>query len=384
MNRRNLCPKTYQKLKPQMHNIKMKYKIITMAAITMTFAACSSNQKPIDLTNEKKPEVDKYQTSMVSEKALSSSARLPGQLKPFNEVNIFPKVNGFVKTLYVDRGSVVKKGQLLVSLEAPEMESQLQAANSRYLQAQENAVASKEKYERLKQAAAVPGSVSPLDIDNALSRMKADDAMASAERSNVAAVRTMGGYLNIYAPFDGMIIERNVSPGALVSPGKATDQPMLVLQDINKLRLVVYIPEDYVDKVDLGEPVNFTFNAMPGQQHTAKISRSANALSTMHQEAVEIDVNNKNDRLKPGMYAEVQIPMLSGAKSILVPNTAIVRSTERQYVITVHNGKTAYADIKEGLTTRDSTEVFGDLKPGSLIITNANDEIKPGVAIASR
>ncbi|QEC65132.1 efflux RND transporter periplasmic adaptor subunit [Mucilaginibacter ginsenosidivorans] len=367
-----------------MHNIKMKYKIITMAAVTMAFAACSKNQKPIDLTNEKKPEADKYQTSMVSEKALSSSARLPGQLKPFNEVNIFPKVNGFVKTLYVDRGSVVKKGQLLVTLEAPEMESQLQVANSRYLQAQENAVASKEKYERLKQAAAVPGSVSPLDIDNALSRMKADDAMANAERSNVAAVRTMGGYLNIYAPFDGMIIERNVSPGALVSPGKPTDQAMLVLQDINKLRLVVYIPEDYVDKVDLDEPVNFTFNAMPGQQHTAKISRSANALSTMHQEAVEIDVPNKNDMLKPGMYAEVQIPMRSGAKSILVPNTAIVRSTERQYVITVHNGKTAYADIKEGLTTRDSTEVFGDLKPGSFIITNANDEIKPGVAIASR
>ena len=367
-----------------MHNIPMKYRNIIPAAIIVLFAACSGNQKPVDLSGQKDQSANKYQTGVISEKALSSFARLPGQLKPFNEVNIFPKVNGFVKTLYVDRGSIVKKGQLLVTLEAPEMESQLQAANSRYLQAQENAVASKEKYARLKQAAAEPGSVSPLDIDNALSRIKADEAVANSERSNVTAVRTMSGYLNIYAPFDGMIIQRNVSPGALVSPGKSTDQPMLILQDVSKLRLEVYVPEDYVDKVDLDKPVNFTFNAMPGEQHRAKISRSANALSTLHQEAIEIDVINKNERLKPGMYAEVQIPLLSGAKSLLVPNSAIVRSTERQYVITVNNGKAVYSDIKQGLATNDSTEIFGNLKPGSVIITNANDEIKPGTIIESK
>src|SRR6201996_309857 len=138
-----------------MHNNIMKYKIITIAVISMFFAACSDNQKPVDLTqSSNKKAANKYQFGTVSEKALSTSARLPGQLNPFNEVNIFPKVNGFVKQLYVDRGSVVKKGQLLVILEAPEMESQLEAANSRYLEAQEDAVASKEKYERLKEAAA--------------------------------------------------------------------------------------------------------------------------------------------------------------------------------------------------------------------------------------
>ncbi len=120
---------------------------------------------------------------------------------------------------------------------------------------------------------------------------------------------------------------------------------------------------------------------MPGQEQTAKISRSANALGSMHQEAIEIDVNNKNGQFKPGMYAEVKIPMLSGAKSLLVPNAAIVRSTERQYVIAVNNGKAAYVDIKEGLASHDSTEVFGNLKPGSRIITNANDEIKEGITI---
>ena len=198
----------------------MKYNIVLLAAVACLFAACSGNQKPVDLTAGKQSSSDKnkYQLGTVAEKALSSFARLPGQLNPYNEVNLFPKVNGFVKKLFVDRGSIVKKGQLLVTLEAPEMRSQLEAANSRYLQAQDNAQASKEKYLRLKEAAHEPGSVSPLELDNAVSKMKADEALAQSERSNVASVRTMQSYLNIFAPFDGMIVQRNVSPGG---PGSA-------------------------------------------------------------------------------------------------------------------------------------------------------------------
>ncbi|MDN3579848.1 efflux RND transporter periplasmic adaptor subunit [Mucilaginibacter flavus] len=360
----------------------MKLKLIIFIGCINLFAACSGDQKPVDLTATATTNTKKHaDIGTINERSLSGSARLPGQLKPFNEVNIFPKVNGFVKQLYVDRGAVVKKGQLLMTLEAPEMESQLQAANSRYLQAQENAVASKEKYQRLKEAAKEPGSVSPLDLDNASARMKADEAMARSEQSNVASVRTMQDYLNIRAPFDGMIVQRNVSPGALVAPGKGTDQPMLILQDISKMRLEVYIPEDYVDKVDLNQPVKFTYNAMPGTEQTAKISRSANALGSMRSEAIEIDIINQNDNLKPGMYAEVKIPMLSGAKSLLVPNGAIVRSTEREYVITVTDGKAALVDVKEGLARNDSTEVFGDLKAGGKILNHATDEVKQGDSI---
>ncbi|MCJ8208388.1 efflux RND transporter periplasmic adaptor subunit [Mucilaginibacter sp. RS28] len=360
--------------------MKRYKKPILLASIAASLYACSGNHKPVDLTesNTKTKATAQTQLATVAEKALSSAVRLPGQLKPFNEVNLFPKVNGFVKEVYVDRGSVVRKGQLLVRLEAPEMQAQVQAAKSRYLQAQENAQASSEKYQRLKEAAKEPGSVSPLDLDNALAKMKADAALASSERSNVTSVNTLQGYLNIYAPFDGMIVQRNVSPGALVTPGKATDQPMLVLQDTRKMRLEVYIPEDYVDKVDLGKQVKYTFNAMPGQQHTGKIARSANALGSMRSEAIEIDVYNDHQQLKPGMYAEVEIPMVSGARSLLVPNNAIIRSTEREYVIAVRDGKAALVDIKEGLTTHDSTEVFGSLKPNEHVVLNAGDELKEG------
>jgi len=355
----------------------MKYRSYLLIAITGLFAACAGNNKPVDLTAPTK-KAHKYTFGTVSEKALSSSARLPGQLVPFNEVNLFPKVNGFVKEVLVDRGSIVKKGQLLVILEAPEMEAQLQAANSRYVQAQENAQASKEKFGRLSEAAKEPGAVSPLDIDNANAKMKADQAMVKSEYSNVQSVKAMFGYLRIYAPFDGMIIQRNISPGALVAPGKTTDQPMLVIQDINKMRLTVYIPENYVDKVDLSQPVSFTFNAMPGQVHTAKISRSANSLGTLQSEAIEIDVANQNGQLKPGMYAEVKIPMRSGAKSLLVANNAIIRSTEREYVVKDSSGKAELVNIKEGMAGNDSTEVFGNLKANDKVLIHASDELKQG------
>ncbi|WP_240663466.1 efflux RND transporter periplasmic adaptor subunit [Mucilaginibacter limnophilus] len=333
------------------------------------------------MTAEKTAAGENFETGTVSEKRLSSYVRLPGQLKPFNEVNLFAKINSFVKQINVDRGSVVRKGQLLAVLEAPEMMSQVQAANARYLQAREAANASREKYRRLKEAAKEEGAVSPLDLDNALSKMRADEAVVLSEQSNAASVRDIQSYLNIRAPFDGMIVQRNVSAGALVGPGKASDQPMLVLQDTRKLRLEVMIPESYVDKVDLKQKVSFIFNALPGKENKAFISRSSNALSNQRSEAVEIDVENAGQRLKPGMYGEVKIPLILGAKSLIVPNNAIVRSTERQYVIKIKNGKAVYADIKEGIAGDEQTEVFGNLKTGDQILLHASDEIKEGQTI---
>lgn len=205
--------------------------------------------------------------------------------------------------------------------------------------------------------------------------------MVLSEKSNAASVSNIQAYLNIRAPFDGMIVQRNVSAGALVGPGKSTDQPMLVLQDTRKLRLEVMIPETYVEKVDLKQQVRFVFNALPGQENKAYISRSSNALGTQRSEAIEVDVNNRDQRLKPGMYGEVKIPLILGAKSLLVPNNAIVRSTERQYVIKVVNGKAVYADVKEGIAGEESTEVFGNLKAGDRIVLHAGDEIKEGQII---
>jgi RND family efflux transporter MFP subunit len=356
--------------------------ICSVLLISLALYSCSQTEKPVDLTIKTVTAAGKYETGRVTENPLSSYVKLPGQLKPFEEVNIYAKVNGFVQAVLADRGTRVRKGQVLVRLVAPEMESQVQMATSKYVQAQENAIASKEKYRRLKEAAKEEGAVAPLDLDNALAHMKADDAIVMAERSNVDVMNNVKSYLTITAPFDGVITQRNISAGALVGPGsKSNDQPMLVLQHLQKLRLEVYVPEAYVDQVDLKRPVHFVFNSMPEKIQEASISRSANALTNLRSEAIEIDIQNNNQELKPGMYAEVKVPLLSAAKSLLIPNNAIIRSTERQYVITVKNGKASFTDIKEGLKTKDSTEVFGALTGGDEILLHTTDEIKEGTVI---
>ena len=360
--------------------MKLRSAIIVTGIITA--CGCGNVEKPVDLTAAVTPETSKYEIGRITENPLSSYVKLPGQLKPFEEVNIYAKVNGFVDDVLVDRGSQVRKGQVLVRIIAPELESQVQIATSKYVQAQENAVASREQYRRLKDAAKEAGAVAPLDLDNALARMKADDARVMAEKSNVDVMNNIKSYLVITAPFDGFIIQRNISSGALVGPGtKTNDQPMLVLQHLKKLRLEVFIPEAYVDQVDLTRPVSFIFNSIPDKERKAKISRSANALTNMRSEAIEVDIQNDKQQLKPGMYAEVKVPLLSEAKSLLIPNNAIVRSTERQYVITVKDKKAQFVDIKEGLKAKDSTEVFGALAGGDQILLHATDEIKEGTPI---
>lgn len=356
----------------------MKQRFFTILILALCLAACGNNQKPVEFNKSPLNKDTKYVLDTVEEKGLSNTTRIPGILRPFNQVNIFPKASGFVKHILVDLGSKVKKGQLLMALEAPELESQLQSANSRYLQAREAALASTEKYRRLKEAGKEQGSVSPLDLDNAHSRMKGDQAIADAERANVASVKTMQDYLKVYAPFDGVIVDRNVSPGALVSAGKSSDLPMLVLQDLSKMRLEVSIPEDYVDKVDLAKKVSFRFNALPGEVMNAQISRMANSLGNMRQETIEIDVENVDNRLKAGMYAEVDVPLKSGSLSLLVPNASIVRSTERRYVVVSDKGIAKLIDVREGMKGTDQTEVFGALKAGMSIVSPANDEIKHG------
>jgi membrane fusion protein (multidrug efflux system) len=361
---------------PTMDTRKWVSSIILIACL----GACTSKESPKDFSGKSANLNNGYDIGTITQKGLASEVRLPGQLKPFDEVAIYPKANGFVKKVYVDRGSEVKKGQLLIELEAPEVESQLKAAQAQYLQAQEVARASEDKYRRLNDAAKEAGAVSSLDLDNALSKMRGDQAVASSQKANVTSVRSMQGYLTIRAPFDGVVIQRNVSPGALSGASKS-GQPMLILQHLQKLRLEVYIPEAYVEKVNLKKSVYVSFTAIPGLNRKAMISRSANSLGDGRSEAIEIDISNDDLVLKPGMYGEVKIPLMTAAHSLLVPNHTIVRSTENQYVIKVVNNKAVLTPIKEGLVGTDSTEIVGDIKPGDKIILHATDEIKDGTAI---
>ncbi len=362
-------------------------KIILCAMLAIFFMACGHDDPPADKGPAAKDVAasdpapgSQYVLGEVTEGKLGATADLPAVLKPFEMVDIYPKVNGFIREIPVDRGSEVRKGQLLVRLEAPEIEQQYYSARAKYLQVYALYLASKDDDDRLQVANRMPGTVSAHDLELARAKMMADSASAQGEIANYKALEATRDYLNVRAPFDGVITERNVHPGALVGPAqKEEDKPMLVLEQQNKLRLVIDVPEVYSNQLSGRSIVRFRVSTLPGRNFEGAISRSAGSLSTKYRsEAIEVDVNNTDRLLKPGMYAEVELPVSRSTNSLIVPGSAIVTSQEKRYVIRANNSVAHWVDVTEGNSRNDSTEVFGDLRPRDRIVVNATDEIKDG------
>jgi membrane fusion protein, multidrug efflux system len=325
----------------------------------------------------------RFKFAEVTAGKVGQEIQLPGEFVAFQEVNIYPKADGFVEKVLVDRGSLVRRGQVLMVLDAPETEQELVAARSNYLKAQAMLVASKEHYRRLQASSRITGSVSALDLESAQAHMMADSAAATGEQANFGALNLIKSYLIVRAPFDGVITERNVHPGALVGSGVHTSGPMLMLQQQNRLRLVVDIPENYSQGMKSGKEVTFQVNAIPGKLFKGAISRrSGNMSQKFRSETVEIDVNNTSGTIKPGMFAEIMLSPEGTQGALTVPSSAIVISTERQYVIRVNSsGYAEYVDVRQGQQSDTLTEVFGSLRVGDKIIANPRDDLKAGSKI---
>ena len=348
--------------------------------VMIIFASCENKE---DNKAKALPPVAKvYKTMQLQPRQISGDVQLPGVMQPFEIVMVYPKIGGFVKTVLVDRGSEVKKGQVLITLEAPEIEQQVAAAKLKYTQAQATYLTSKDRYRRLLETSKTPGTISPFDLEAAASKMQGDSATAQGEYANYKAQETIKGYLVVTAPFDGVITERNVHPGALAGPSAQNTKPMLILQQLSKLRLVVNIPEQYAAQVKDGDKVHYKTNALPGKDFTGEVSRSSQSLNNnFRSETIEIDVQNSNNQFKPGMYSEVLLPTSGNVNAFVVPKSAVVTTTEKKYVICVENNSAKWVDISEGNESKDSTEVFGNLHNGDEVIVNANYQLKDGTAI---
>ncbi len=376
-----LSPSLLPKPKSMKHKPSLAQLSIILFIISITSFSCSDVQKPVDITPKKDAATNEVALTTVTQKRLSSYIKLPGECTAFETVTIFPKVSGFVKTIYVDRGSAVKKGQLLMSLEAPEIIQRVETEKANLAKANELFLISKDKYERLLETSKTPGAVSPFDLQSAKSKMQSDAANLQAEESNIKALSEVQGYLTVRAPFDGVITERNIHPGALVGPAtKNDDKPMLTLQQLDKLRLIVNVPEAVASNIKEKEAIPFKLNAYPDKEFSAKVSRQSGVISdNVRSETVELDVPSHEGQIKPGMYAEVNFPLASSNNSYVIPASAIVHSTKGVYVVCVDNGKTKFIPVQEGINSKDQTEVFGNLQEGMKIMTHPSTEIEEGV-----
>jgi membrane fusion protein, multidrug efflux system len=357
----------------------MKNFIFPGAFLVILFISCHSAkpEKAKDSEADRKPH---YALSVVQTTGPSSMIKLPGQLAAYQEVSIFPKVNGYVKNVQVDIGSKVHQGQLLMTLEAPELEQSTMQAKEKYARTKADLSIDREHYNRLLEASQTAGAVSPLDLSFVKSKLESDSAVSNAAKSNWQMQETMQAYLVVTAPFSGVITERNVHPGALVSAESKDSKPMLELKEISRLRLQVDIPENLSGSLKVNDTISFYTSALPGKKITAHISReSMNVNAQFRSERVEADVLNMDELLSPGMYADVVIYSKGNVSGFRIPKSAVVTSTEQKYVLLVKSGKIVKVDVTSGNESGHSTEVFGNLTKGDSVITDANDEIREGV-----
>jgi len=244
--------------------------------------------------------------------------------------------------------------------------------------------------ERLKKASETPGAVAGNELIQAGKQVEAAQALVrsreQASRAAEATLRTekdLAAYLRITAPFDGIVSDRLVHPGALVGPGN--DAPLLVLQQISHLRLVVPVPEADTGGIASGAKVEFQVPAYPDQTFSGTVARIAHALDQKTRTMpVELDVINRNGLLSPGMYPAVHWPVRHARPVLLVPKTSVVTTTERTFVIRDQNGRAEWVDVRAGAAEGDLIEVIGTLHAGDQVVRRATDEIRDGTPLSIR
>jgi membrane fusion protein (multidrug efflux system) len=362
------------------HTNNMKnYLIPVTAATLLLLAGCGEEKKETPPPAE--PAIETFE---LHKEKLSSEIRLPAELSGFRQVDLYAKVSSFVKELKVDIGSEVKAGQLLIVLEAPEISSQLAAAQSRLHSMEAVYMATNSTYNRILETSKVEGTISKNDLDIALSRKNSDYAQLQAAKAAFKEVQVMQSYLQIRAPFDGIVAARNINTGAYVGPaGKGSEAPLLVIQDQKKLRLSVSVPEMYTGYLKQDDEISFTVGPLPNQTFKAKIQRMSGALDLrLRSERVEMDIINTDKHLLPGMVAEVILPLNAKESTFVVPKTAVVNSSEGAYVITVIDDKTHRTGIKKGREYGDNVEIFSDsLTVDQKLVKAANEELRNGTAV---
>jgi len=367
--------------------------VIYINALALFLMACSKKENTSSATVKVVEEEPVVEVSEVLSLQPEKPLLLPGELHPWNKVSIYSKVKGFVKELKVDRGSQVRKGQVLAVLDAPELfaefeqaKGQLLAAEGALEEAKARLVASTLTYNRLLKANATEGAVAVSELEQAKAKVLADSASVSNAKGNLDAARShyrtkqeLVNYLSITAPFDGVIVERNISPGALTGVNDGSSKPLFVLEDNSRLRLTLAVPEQYTNTVNKEGVVTFQVNAVPNKAFKAKYGRSAGSVLDKNRVMMtEFDYNNITKELKAGMYADVQIPVVRPSATLFVPKTAVVSSSEEVFVIRNNKNKAEWVPVKKGIVLDTLVEVFGDLSKGDIVVREGSEEIRNG------
>lgn len=375
--------------------------VLTICAATSSCGREGSSGAPASSPAAAAQPLPQVDVTTVRSQKLSATIRLPAELLPYESVDLYAKVTGFVKSIQVDRGSKVEAGELIAQLEAPELLAQQAQAEAAYQGAQSQFMAGKTRlaadqatFQRMSVAAKVPGVVAGNDLDIAQKTAQTDEAnvaalekTASAAQEALKAVAQLQSYLNITAPFDGEVTTRYVHPGALVGPagGAGTMKPIVRIETRTRHRLVVPVPETDVAGIPEGAMVEFTVASFPGRRFRAPITRISHDVDTKTRTMpVELDVRDPKAELVPGTFCEIEWPVRRAYPTFFVPESAVASDLQRSFVIRVRRDRTEWIDVTTGARAGNFIEVFGDLHEGDEVVARGTDQLRPGSEVSSR
>ena len=362
--------------------MKPSYSIIGSALITtILLAGCGQGNN--NTGTPSKTGTDSVAVFILHKDTVNKQITFPAELIPLERAEIFAKVSGYVSSLKVDIGDKVSKGQLLAILEAPEMTANYAQAGADVQTARSRYLGSLDAYKRILNAARVEGTIAAGELEKAKSQMLADSASLEAARSKTSAYAQLKDYLVIRAPFNGTVTQRNVDPGTLVNAGNT--RPLLVVENINTLRLRVPVPEAYTATTTETPAIHFTVDARPDTTYQAKLSRKSGALNLANRtETWEFLYQNTSNQLKSGMFANATLKLGRNLPTLLVPAAAIATNLEKRFVIRLKNGQAEWVDVRAGINLGDKIEIFGALAEGDTLLTRATDEIKAGTTLVPK
>lgn len=309
---------------------------------------------------------------------------LPGNIQPYISSPIYARTDGYLKKWYFDIGAHVKAGDLLATIQTPEVDEQLAQARSTQATAQANlelAQVTNDRYESLLKKHAVAQQ----DADNAASTYTANKAIVDADTANVRHYVALVSFEKVYAPFDGVITARNTDIGDLINSGSST-APRTDLFDISQtrtLRVYVNVPEEYSQAVKPGKTAaDITLAEFPGKRFPGKLVRTSDAINaTTRTLLVEVDLDNPGGTLFSGSYAEVHLQTPAQSSTFLLPVSALIFRGDKLQVGVVRNGHVVVTDVTPGHDLGDQIEIVAGLSPNAQVIVNPSDSLVSGQAV---
>ena len=335
-------------------------------AIIMTDSHASKSTEPSNLATGKAVAVAKVERTN-----LSRTIQLTAEIRPWQEIDIHAKVAGYLKTITVDIGDKVRSGQVIATLDLPEQRQDQAKAEADYKVA-------KLDFDRIEAVIQKqPGLLAQEEVDKA--RGTYEQAQATYERMKILA-----DYAVIKAPFSGVITKRSADPGALVQAGTASNtqaMPLVHLAEMDKLRLDFPVPESNVSLIKVGMPVDVSIQATGEVVHGSVARMSDKVDPATRTMDVEVDIDNSDLRLKPGMYATAVISLDTKQDTLAAPVQAVVTGDKPNVWVVNTQNVVEEHPVTLGIQTPDKIEITSGVSEGDLLVYGNRNDVSLGMTV---